>query len=322
MYYLRLTTSLLILFLISISRPLPVMADGNNLSILFIGNSFSVWNHLPDVVKRMAEDGNPGRKINISTVVSGGQALETLWENLHAGEWLRISKLTIKDQERKCADLKAVVENDQSDRKAFILLRSQQRLLKLLATNPPNWDFVVLQSYKDTEHGMDSSYAKYARKFAEVANAHGIRVILYGTSVRALNALPLEKAPDREPIDKKTVFFGKLAKEINALVVPVFLGVYQSQKTDPGVTFRWIKNSHPNQRCTYLTALIFYSILFDKKPQDTRFAEVCFRKKKGLDTDPDGNSRCLVFSDEERFFFQKIAWESVQEYKMATERLK
>jgi hypothetical protein len=318
----RLTIFLLIFYLIGISLPLPAMAVGHNLNILFIGNSFSVWNNLPDVIKRVAEDGNPQNEINYTTVVAGGQTLETLWENYHAGEWLRISKLTIEEQRRKCVGLKEEVEKDQSNRTAFNLLRSQQRLLKLLTTNPPNWDYVVLQSYKDTDEGMDSSYAKYARKFAEVAKAHGIRVLLYGASVRALNARPLDKAPDIGPIKKEAEFFGKLAKELDATVVPVFYGVYRCQKEDPKITLRWKKNGHPHQRCTYLTALMFYSVLFDKKPQDIPINEVCFRKNKGSDTDPDGNPRCLLFSDHERLFFQEIAWQSVQEFKLISETAK
>lgn len=294
----------------------PAMAGKQTLNLLYIGNSFSVWNDLPDVIKRMAAAGKPGSMVTSTSVVSGGQTLESLWKNYDAGQWLRISKLTIEEQQKKCSALAISADKDPTNRVAFHALRSQQRLLKKLRTNPPNWDYVVLQSYMDTDEELESAYAKFARKFAKVANDHGIGVILYATAVRALNAKPLRKAPDSEPISRHAAFFKKLARELDALVVPVFYGVYRCQKADPSITLRWKKNSHPHQRCTYLTAFMFYSVLFDKNPQGISLNEVCFRKKKRSDTDPDGNPRCLVFSAAERSFFQKIAWQSLQDFMM------
>ena len=54
-------------------------AEKKSLNVLFIGNSYTARHNLSQVVKSMAEAGNPGLTFNISTVIYGGRTLADHW---------------------------------------------------------------------------------------------------------------------------------------------------------------------------------------------------------------------------------------------------
>ena len=49
------------------------------LKVLFIGNSFTGRHNLSEVVKQMAEAGNPGLRFEVTTVIYGGRRLVDHW---------------------------------------------------------------------------------------------------------------------------------------------------------------------------------------------------------------------------------------------------
>ena len=49
------------------------------LNVLFIGNSYTARHNLANVVKMMAEEGNPGLSLNPTTVIYGGRTLSDHW---------------------------------------------------------------------------------------------------------------------------------------------------------------------------------------------------------------------------------------------------
>ena len=77
---------------------LPMLAQGDDpkleppLRVLFLGNSYTYYNALPDMVMQMANS-MPGRKIEAKSVTRGGATLADLWsltnglEVLRAGSW-------------------------------------------------------------------------------------------------------------------------------------------------------------------------------------------------------------------------------------------
>ncbi len=77
---------------------LPMLAQGDDpkpeapLRVLFLGNSYTYYNSLPDMVAQMANS-LPGRRIESRSVTRGGATLADLWsltnglEVLHTGNW-------------------------------------------------------------------------------------------------------------------------------------------------------------------------------------------------------------------------------------------
>lgn len=58
------------------SRP---AAEPETLNVLFIGNSFTASHNLAQVVKAMAEAGDPALRFDATTVLSGGRRLVDHW---------------------------------------------------------------------------------------------------------------------------------------------------------------------------------------------------------------------------------------------------
>ena len=50
-------------------------AEAEKLNVLFIGNSYTARHKLANVVKAMAEAGNPGLTVDITQVIYGGRRL-------------------------------------------------------------------------------------------------------------------------------------------------------------------------------------------------------------------------------------------------------
>ena len=55
-------------------------ADAPELNVLFIGNSFTARHELTRVIKSLAEEGQPGLRFNVTTVIYGGRTLAHHWE--------------------------------------------------------------------------------------------------------------------------------------------------------------------------------------------------------------------------------------------------
>ena len=140
-------------------------------------------------------------------------------------------------------------------------------------------------------------------------------MILYATGPRYQNATPLSAPPDPTPALEETRSLVALARELDALLVPMPFVISRCQTTRPGLVLRWRNDGHLNQACAYLTACTFYSVLFGKSPEGLPVAEVTDPKivdKAKPDQDPDGGPRRVVFPDELRSFLQSVAWEAVE----------
>ena len=303
-----------------------------DLNVLFIGNSFTFRNDLPTVVQALAVDGNPGMKFEFTKLVYGGRRLEQHWEQFRSQSLLRLPDVTKADLEKICEQLRA--EQAEAKKKTGReakdagryagAIRNHKRWMEML-DNPPKYDYVVLQSWRDTEGGLESSYATYARKFAELIHKRGAKVVLYATAPQMQNKAALTTPPDPGPAMEEARFLAALGKELDALVVPVPLAINRCQHARPDITLRWKNDGHANQTCAYLTACTFYAVLFDRSPEGLSVSEVTDNKisdKQNPDNDPDGNPRRVVFPDDLRAFLQKTAWEAVQEYRKLADSVK
>tara|TARA_R110002111_G_scaffold185031_3_gene250894 strand:- start:14735 stop:15715 length:981 start_codon:yes stop_codon:yes gene_type:complete len=316
----RLTSSLICLILtlsFGGSTSSAMAADEKEtLNVLFIGNSYTARHNLAQVVKQMAEAGNPELTLNPTTVIYGGRRLVDHW-NLGSQNYVKLHALTRAEQEQTIASLEKAAQ-DPMNRYAKGALARHQKLLKDFESQRTKWDVVVLQSYRDDLNGKNSLYAQYAPQFAALAKAQGARVILYETTPATQNATPLNNPPESASVLKKAGEIAALAKQIDATAAPMSLAALHCQTERPDLTLRFVNDAHLNQTMAYLTACTLYSALFDRSPEGLSvdsITDIRFLNKKEREKDRDGMPISKMFSQKDRADLQRIAWQSYQEFK-------
>ncbi len=292
-------------------------AEAKTLNVLFIGNSFTGRHTLSEVVKAMAEAGNPGLRFEVTTVIYGGRTLKDHWR-LGTQNFVSRAGLTPEAVRATIQGLEETAAKDSKDNYARSAVRRQQELLASLAGPRKKWDLVVLQSYRDDTQGAASSYLEYAPKFAALVQAQGGRVVLYETTPDTQHATALTAAPDAAPVMAKERLIAALAGRIDALVVPMAMVAWRCQTVRPEFTLRFVNDAHLNQTMAYLTACTFYGAIFGRSPEglpiDT-VTDIRFLDNGHKDKDRDGGPIKRVFSREERVALQRIAWEGLGEFK-------
>ena len=299
--------SLILLFL-------PFSAIAEELNVLFIGNSYTGRHHLSQVVKDMAEAGNPGLEFNVSTVIYGGRTLENHWQ-LGTQHIVNQHAVTREEVEATLKELEKLAEN-QEVRHAPSAIKRLSAFLQILESNRETWDLIVLQSYRDDLDGDASSYMQYAPRYVELAKQQGARAILYVTTPTTQNARPLKSAPDKQPILDKTKSVARLANQLQVKAAPMALVAHRCQTQRPDLNLRFINDGHLNQTLAYLTACTLYAVIFNKSPQGLPIGSITdIRFLEGDQTkDRDGLPITKVFSDKDRSDLQRIAWEGYQEF--------
>ena len=302
------------LYLLSLFLLLPFQSKAEQLNVLFIGNSYTARHNLADVVKEMAEAGNPGLNFKTTSVIYGGRTLRDHWR-LGTQHIVNQHKVT-KEEIQSTVDQLQKAVNDPKDRYAPAGLKRQTALLKNFPPSREKWDIIVLQSYRDDLKGDDSPYMQYAPRYAKLANEQGARVILYVTTPTTQNAEAITATPDRAPILKKTQSIARLANKIGADAAPMALIAHRIQSQRPGLPLRFINDPHLNQTLSYTSACTLYAAIFDKTPQGLPASQVTdIRFLEGDRTkDRDGLPITKVFSDRDRADLQRIAWEGYQEF--------
>ncbi|MEM7011514.1 MAG: hypothetical protein AAF585_08530 [Verrucomicrobiota bacterium] len=288
--------------------------EESTLKMLFIGNSYTARHNLADVVKEMAEAGNPGLTVEVITVIYGGRRLVDHWR-LGTQNYLKLETLSADDQKATIASLEEAAEGE--DKYARAALTRHKALLTNLEEQRTTWDVVVLQSYRDDLEGADSLYVEYAPKFAELIQAQGGRVILYETTPTTQNAEPLKSAPAPEPILTKSKSIAALADQIDAKVAPMSLAGLRCQTERPDLTLRFINDGHLNHTMAYLTACSIYAALFDKSPEGLpvdSITDIRFLNNENRDKDRDGKPITRTFDERNRADLQRIAWKSYQQF--------
>jgi hypothetical protein len=286
------------------------------LNVLFIGNSFTGRHNLSQIIKAMAETGNPKMRFEVTTVIYGGRRLVDHWR-LGTQNFVNIAELTTEAEQATIRFLEETIAKDPKDTYAQSALNRHRELIKSLDSNRKKWDIVVLQSYRDDTQGEDSLYAEYAPKFAELIKAQGARVVLYETTPDTQNDKPLTTPPDPTPVIEKAKTLAALAKRIDATVVPMSMVALHCQNKRPDLNLRFVNDGHLNQTMAYLTACTFYAAMFDRPPEgilidkvtDTRYLD-----NEHRDQDRDGGPITRTFSTTDRVDLQRIAWEGLQRF--------
>ncbi len=291
-------------------------AELQSLNVLFIGNSYTARHNLSQVVKAMAEAGDPKLTFNVTTIIYGGRTLNDHWR-LFSQNIVKITSLTQQEQQATIKSLEDALVKDPADAYAKSAIGRHKELLASLESPRKKWDLVVLQSYRDDLDGDRSSYVEYAPKFAELIHAQGGRVVLYETTPTTQNERPLTVSPDREIVLKKAQSIATLAKKIDAIVVPMSIVALQCQTERPDLTLRFVNDAHLNQTLAYLTACTFYAALFNRSPEglpvDT-VTDIRYLDNDHKNQDRDGNPIKRTFSQKDRTDLQRIAWEGLSQF--------
>lgn len=310
-----LATVILLSSVSSAAEPSPHAARKKKLNCLFIGNSFTAGHNLAQVVKAMAEAGDPDLSFDVTTVIYGGRRLVDHWR-LGTPNFVRISTLTAEEEQATVKSLEEMVAKAPKDRYAPSALARHRQLSKSLDAQRKKWDLVVLQSWRDDLEGDKSLYVQYAPKYAELIKAQGGRVVLYETTPTTQNSKPLTVPPDPAPVTAKARTIAALAKQVDAIVVPMSMVALRCQTVRPDLTLRWVKDGHGNQTMGYLTACTFYAALFSRSPEGLPIDTVNDNRSKGGKPaqDPDGEPLKRTFSSKDRADLQRIAWEGLQQF--------
>lgn len=302
-----------------LSLPCALLAEDKTLNVLFIGNSFTARHNLSQVVKAMAQAGQPGLKFEVTTVIYGGRTLKDHW-HLGTQNFVKLASLTRDEEQATIQSLREAVK-DPKDKYAAGALKRHEEFARTLDQPRHNWNIVVLQSYRD-DLPDDSRYVEFAPKFAELIRAQGGRVVLYETTPHTQNDKPLTAPPDPAPVIAKEQIIAALARRTGATVVPMSLVALHCQTIRPDLTLRFVNDAHLNQTMAYLTACTFYGALFDRSPEGLpidKVTDIRYLDDKQRDKDRDGAPITRVFSAKDRADLQRIAWEGLKKFRALAE---
>ncbi|MBI1766668.1 MAG: SGNH/GDSL hydrolase family protein [Acidobacteria bacterium] len=235
--------------------------------VLFIGNSYTYFNNLPQMLVGLAQAAKPAQPLEAEMVTVGGATLKRLWEEGQA----------------------------------------------LAAIKRGGWNYVVLQEQSTLGNAPivdgkpqiadPKTFHEYARLFdAEIKKA-GAQTVFYLTWAR-------QNAPETQA--QLTAAYTSIAKELNALLVPVGLAWEAALQKRPELALHIADKSHPTAVGTYLAACVFYATLSGRTPAGLPNAvtgaliETTGKAKEG----PPGELARLNMA--EASLLQAIAWETVK----------
>ena len=286
------------------------------IKVLFIGNSYTARHNLAQVVKAMAEEGQPGLSFQPTSVIYGGRRMLDHWR-LGTQNIVNAYAVTGEEIDLTIKELEKTLRETPDDTHAKKAISVQKLFRKTLESQRHKWDIVVLQSYRDDMEGDDSLYAQYAPKFAALAAAQGAKVVLYETTPTTQNEKPIELKPDAQTVRNKARAIARLANQFDAAVAPMSLVGLKCQLQRPDVTLRFVNDAHLNQTMAYLTACTLYAAIFDQDPTGlsvNSVTDIRFWQNKDRTKDRDNKPIKKVFSDQDRADLQRIAWEGYQEF--------
>jgi hypothetical protein len=164
--------------------------------------------------------------------------------------------------------------------------------------NPPSrdaitgkqWDYVVLQDRSGGPLEEPDSFARHAGLLDAEIRKQDAGTILYMTWANRTRPETQAALAD---------VYSSTAHKLGAILAPVGLAWQAVHRIDPDCDLHHRDGRHANPNGSYLTACVFYSVLFNTSPAGLPGA-FCFKGKKRVDLDVD-----------QALFLQKTAWETV-----------
>jgi len=150
-----------------------------------------------------------------------------------------------------------------------------------------NYDALVLQEHSQRPLKNPEETIEYVRKFKQVMDAKGGKVVLFMFWSRG------NSAKQTAALSKK---FTELGKELDVAVAPVGLAWQLALKEKPDLRLYQKDGAHPTPLAFYLNACVLYATLTGHSPV-------------GL-----GDAGMKDLEPELRAFLQDVAWRTVREY--------
>ncbi len=119
------------------------------------------------------------------------------------------------------------------------------------------WDFVVLQEQSLMPLGNPPLFLRYGKTFADAAAKAGSQVIFYETWARKVN-------PETQP--ELSHAYRQAAQQSGARLAPVGDAWALARNKHPQIELFDADGSHPSQAGAYLSACVFYAVLYHKSP--------------------------------------------------------
>ena len=224
--------------------------------VLFVGNSYTYVNKLPQVLADLAGADKTARSLEVKMVASGGKNL--VW---HA-------------QNKATQDAIAA-----------------------------GWDYVILQDQSLTPTLMPQRSRQGARELDAMINKAGAKTMFFMTWQRRPTPEMLKKYPDMHKRNSKT--YMDMGRELKAAVAPVGYAWKMAYDANPNWPLYAKDNSHPARMGTYLTACVFYSMIYNKPPTAL---------PSKVTVSPSGNKRTVPgIGPDDAKKLQTIAWQAVQQ---------
>ena len=329
--------------LLAVAAAVPLSAK--ELKILFLGNSFTARHDIAGLVEQILEEGDPTTDVQVQRVIYGGQNMFKHSAYYFSESFIEQSTITKETITKRIAAMRKFLESDTPPnpkewnqhwssvgKKNVPFADIHKHITKairnheaLLRDNPrTEWDYVILQSWRDVSEQPNQGYERYATKLAEITRTQGAEVILYMTSPETQNEAPVTSPYNVKSAERDTKVGLRMAKALQPkAVIPVPLAIKNIQTGDsdkPGtdLVFRYHNDGHPNQTCAYLVTNLFYAAITGKSPEGLRFNSVTETKlKEGRD--PDGGKPTVVFNEEKKEYLQRVAYQSLLEFNRAYE---
>ena len=214
------------------------------LEVLFIGNSHTYLNYMPQMLLALVSAEDRGFELDVDQCTGEGVGLEWHWNNPSSRDAIRGNR----------------------------------------------WDYVVLQDRSGGPLEELASFERYAGLLDAEIRKQDAKTIFYMTWANRTR-------PDTQALLADA--YGMMAHKLDALLAPVGLVWEAVQRMDPGLDLHHRDGRHANPIGSYLTACVFYSVLFNTSPEGLP-GSFYIKGKKRVDIDKD-----------QAFFLQKTAWETI-----------
>lgn len=154
------------------------------------------------------------------------------------------------------------------------------------------WDYVVLQERSGGALEARESMLTHARLLDAVIKKQGAHTVFFMTWAN-------RHRPQTQQIIEEA--YGQISRELDAVLAPVGRAWKNCLKANPGFRLHHADDRHANPSGSYLSACVFYSVLFRASPE-------------GLPATLYANDRLLVeLTEDQARFLQQMAYQTVTE---------
>jgi len=206
-----------------------ISAQAEELRVLFIGNSYTAVHCVPEMVRIMAE--SKGHKLEYEQHTPGGRTFQQHWEDGEAVPKIQAG----------------------------------------------GFDVVVFQNQSFEPVGDPDNMIKFGKLLATEVDKIGAEILFYLTPAYRAPVKWMKKDDEKarrglelfpEMLDRIVTSYTRLAKKTDGGVAPVGVAWKLAYDSIPGIALHRSDNSHASEVGAYLTALVFYSCLFDDEPSN------------------------------------------------------